>query len=124
MATQLIWELYLKAAKYKPTMEKPKLLIIAPAFYPQKRGGGPIVSVMNIVKSIKDNFDLYIISNNFELDNSDPLEGIEDGWNSFDFAKVYYFPFSKNTVTNNLKIIRQVKPNIIYKNGFFSYNGL
>lgn len=105
-------------------MKKVKLLIIAPAFYPQKNGGGPIVSAMNLVKALKDKFEIYIISNNFEFNGKEPLENVIDGWNTFDFGKVYYFPYAENTIKNNIKVIREVRPDTIYKNGFFSHDGL
>ena len=69
-----------------------KLLIMASLFYPQKNGGGPPVSIMNVVQAIKGKFDIYIISHNHEVGDTKPLPGVNDGWNDFEFGKVYYFP--------------------------------
>ena len=98
-----------------------KLLIMAPLFYPQKKGGGPTVSVMNLVKCIKDKFELYVISNNYENGESSPLDGVDSGWNSYDFGKVYYFDYGQNTIKNIYKLICEIKPDVIYQNSFFSY---
>ena len=46
---------------------KKRLLIMASLFYPQKNGGGPPVSIKNLVDSIYDEFDIYIISTIFIL---------------------------------------------------------
>ena len=41
---------------------KKRLLIMASLFYPQKKGGGPPISIKNLVDSIYDKFEIYIIS--------------------------------------------------------------
>ena len=100
-----------------------KLLIMAPLFYPQKNGGGPPVSVMNLIKCIHEKFEIYVISNNFETGQSDPLPGVtSDAWNTYSFGKVYYFGYGKNTVTNVYKLVCSIRPDVIYQNSFFSYN--
>ena len=71
-------------------MSKKKVLIMASLFWPQKNGGGPPISIMNIVRAIKNDFSIYIISNNHEVGEKEPLEGVISGWNEFDFGKVYY----------------------------------
>ncbi len=99
-----------------------KLLIMASLFYPQKNGGGPPVSIMNVVQSIKGEFEISIISHNYEVGDSKPLEGIRDGWNDFDFGRVYYFPYGQHTVGNIYNLICEIKPDVIYQNSFFSYD--
>jgi len=99
-----------------------KLLIMASLFYPQKNGGGPPVSIMNIVQAIKEKFEIYIISHNYEVGQKEALTGIVDGWNTFDFGKVYYFPYGKHTPKNIYKLICEIAPDVIYQNSFFSYD--
>lgn len=69
-----------------------KLLIMASLFWPQKNGGGPPVSILNLVKSVQGRFDIYIISKNHEIGDSKPLPGIQEGWNQFSFGNAYYVP--------------------------------
>ena len=83
---------------------KKKLLIMASLFYPQKKGGGPPISIKNLVDAIYDKFDIYIISKNYEINERDPLPGINDGWNEFYFGKVYYFGYGKRTYKKCRKI--------------------
>ena len=99
-----------------------KLLIMASLFYPQKNGGGPPVSIMNVVQAIKGDFDIYIISQNHEVGDTKPLLGIQNGWNEFEFGKVYYFPHGEKTLKNVYNVIDEINPDVIYQNSFFSYD--
>ena len=60
-----------------------KLLIMASLFWPQKKSGGPPISLYNLVNGIKDQFEIYVVSKNHEIGEVDPLPGIESGWNRF-----------------------------------------
>ena len=101
-----------------------KLLIMASLFWPQRNGGGPPVSIMNLVMSIKDQFDISIISNNHEIGDDKPLPGIAQGWNTFPFGKAWYVPKRQHTFQNITMLIESVQPDVIYQNSFFSYNDL
>lgn len=101
-----------------------KLLIMASMFWPQKKSGGPPISIFNLVKQIYQNFELYIISRNHELNETEKLPGIEDGWNTFYFGKIYYFGAGENTIKNIYSVIDSVAPDVIYQNSFFSYDDM
>ena len=101
-----------------------KLLITASLFWPQKNSGGPPISIMNLVQSVKDYFDIYIISNNHEIGETAPLADVKSGWNEFDFGKVYYIDSGLHTIKNVLSIIEEVSTDVIYQNSFFSHNDL
>lgn len=101
-----------------------KLLIMASLFWPQKNSGGPPISIMNLVQSIKDNFDIYIISKNHEINDYKALEGIHPGWNQFDFGKAFYTSKGEHTFKIITKLIQDVEPDVIYQNSFFSIDDL
>lgn len=101
-----------------------KLLIMASLFWPQKNGGGPPISIMNLVQSVKDRFDIYIISKNHEINEDKPLEGIKPGWNQFDFGKAFYTPKGEHGFRAIWRLIDEVKPDVIYQNSFFSVDDL
>jgi len=48
---------------------KPKILIFIDWFYPGYKGGGPIKSVSNIVNSLQNEFDFYIITSDRDLND-------------------------------------------------------
>ncbi|WP_027097185.1 glycosyltransferase family 4 protein [Clostridium paraputrificum] len=101
-----------------------KLLIMASLFWPQKHGGGPTISIWNLVHAIKDQFDIYVISKNHELNDKERLPGIEDGWNKFEFGNAYYTRYGHHSVKEIIELINEVKPDIIYQNSFFSFDDL
>lgn len=105
-------------------MSKKKLLIMASLFWPQKNGGGPPISIMNVVRAIKDDFSIYIISKNHEVTDNKPLEGVKNGWNEFEFGRVYYTPYGEHGTKAILKIMEEVSPDVIYENSFFSYDDM
>lgn len=101
-----------------------KLLIMASLFWPQKNSGGPPISIMNLVQSVKDRFDIYIISKNHEINDDKPLEGILPGWNQFEFGKAFYTSKVEHTFKIITRLIEDVEPDVIYQNSFFSIDDL
>lgn len=97
---------------------------MASLFWPQKNSGGPPISIMNLVQSVKDRFDIYVISKNHEINDDQPLEGILPGWNQFDFGKAFYTAKGDHTFGNIIRLIENVKPDVIYQNSFFSIDDL
>ena len=101
-----------------------KLLIMASLFWPQKNSGGPPISIMNLVQAMKGKLDVYIISNHHELGEDTPLPGVKEGWNEFDFGRVYYVNRADHTPERVGELILEIAPDVIYQNSFFSYNDL
>lgn len=101
---------------------KKRLLIMASLFYPQKNGGGPPISIKNLVDSIYNDFDIFIISKNHEINEKKSLPNIKDGWNNFYFGKAFYFGYGTRTSSKLTKLIEEIKPDVIYQNSFFSYD--
>ena len=101
-----------------------KLLVIASLFWPQKKSGGPPISIMNLVRAVKDSFDIYVISKNHEINDDKPLESILPGWNQFDFGKAFYTSYGEHTFKNISRLIEEVEPDVIYQNSFFSHDDL
>lgn len=97
---------------------------MASLFWPQKNSGGPPISIMNLVQSLKGQFEIYIISKNHEINEDKPLAGIEPGWNRFDFGKAFYTPKGEHGFRAIYRLIDEVKPDVIYQNSFFSVDDL
>lgn len=99
-----------------------RLLVMASLFYPQKNGGGPIISIKNVVDQLKNDYEITVISKNHEINQKMPLAGIKNGWNDMDFGKAYYFPYGQHRIISVLSIIKKINPDIIYQNSFFSFD--
>lgn len=101
-----------------------KLLIMASLFWPQKKSGGPPISLYNLVNGIKDQLEIYVVSKNHEIGEVDPLPGIESGWNRFEFGQVFYTEYGHHTRQEIMRLLEEVGPDTIYQNSFFSADDL
>jgi len=104
---------------------KPKLLMMASLFFPQKHSGGPPVSLWNLTEALCPYYDIYIISKNHEINEKKPLPGVTaEEWNRFSFGKAYYLDYGRHTARNVVKLLKTVRPDIIYQNSFFSHDDI
>lgn len=103
---------------------KLKLLIMASLFFPQKNSGGPPVSLKNLIDAIGPHYEIYVISKNHEINEKEPLPDIREGWNNFSFGKACYLDYGRHTIRNVLRLMKSVRPDIIYQNSFFSHDDM
>ncbi|MDT8860306.1 glycosyltransferase family 4 protein [Alkalihalobacillus sp. MEB130] len=101
---------------------KKKVLIMAGYYVPSIKGGGPIQSIKNLVDSLSDKIDFYIVAADRDLGDSEPFSDIKiDEWVEFGKAKVFYTNPSELTWQKTSKIIKNVDCDAIYLNSFFSF---
>jgi glycosyltransferase involved in cell wall biosynthesis len=97
-------------------------MVLAALFPPQKKGGGPTVSIMNLLNTIKGSVTIYVISHNHEVGEQAPLPGIEEKEYERDFGKVFYFNHGNDSYKNLYMKLEDFAPDTIYVNSFFSWN--
>ena len=103
-------------------MKKKRLLLFFNHFSPAYKAGGPIRSLYNLVQLLSDQFDFYIITSAYDLSETKPLNGISPNvWLSNPNYKIIYLNKTTANIGNIRTLINEVKPNIIYLNGLFSY---
>lgn len=99
-----------------------RIAVMASVFPPQKKGGGPAVSISNFVKCLKDHSRIYVISHNHEINSKDGLKGVGgNSWNKYDDINVYYFNYGDDTIKNIFDLLCEIKPEYIYQNSYFTY---
>jgi glycosyltransferase involved in cell wall biosynthesis len=104
-------------------MTKKSILVLVDWFAPGYKAGGPIQSCVNFAFSLKDRFDIYVLTTDTDHGDSTPYPGIPTGqWiNSLhpDF-KVKYLP--KATLTRDMlrKEMQTLDADYIYLNHMFS----
>lgn len=98
-----------------------KIVICLGGYLPAKHYGGPVTSIANLVQMLGDRFDFYIISNNHELGEKKPLQGIKYGWNQVGKAKVCYIDESLYCKAYFQNILRELKPIAVYLSSIFHY---
>ena len=107
-----------------PTMpEKKKILITHPWFLPAYKAGGPIQSLANICRNLKNDYSFYIICSNKDHLEDHPLTSIvPDEWNDFEngTAHVFYLSGSNSKIRKIKDLVKTVQPDFIFINGLYS----
>lgn len=97
-----------------------KILVVLGGFYPAQTYGGPTVSIDNLCTLMKENMDFYILTSDHELNKTERLVGIVDGWNDRGNCKVLYMRISEDKPSYYKKVVDSLNPDLIYINSLFS----
>lgn len=99
-----------------------KVLILIDWFLPGIKAGGPIKSVSAIVNQLCDNFDFYVLTTDTDFGDITPYEDVKsDEWiDHSGKAKVCYLSKEKINTLSYEDVVRQIEPDVIYINSFFS----
>ena len=104
--------------------KKPSVLILIDWFAPGYLAGGPIRSVVNLVRSFSDEIDFSVITTDRDFGKEEPYEGIQaNTWIDWEgHARVLYF--SKDAISREvvINLIHEGKYDILHINSFFSPN--
>ena len=87
-------------------------------FFPGQKFGGPPVSVDNFC-TIMNKEDCYIVTRNHDMGISEVYPNIKPGWNNRVNCKVLYLSDKEYGYRNYEKVIKDIKPNILYLQGLF-----
>lgn len=102
--------------------KRKKILIFSEYYLPGYKSGGGMRTIVNIVASLKDKFDFYVVTKDHDgRSDKTPFKNVKiNEWNEVQGAKVFYL--SKNNVNHSkiLELIREVSPDILYSNSYFS----
>lgn len=98
-----------------------KILIITDWFEPAFKAGGPVKSVVNMVRHLTLQNEVYVFTADRDLGDQKAFEGVSiDQWISRDGFNLYYYSPGKMTFSVVRKVIREINPNWIYLNSMFS----
>ena len=98
-----------------------RILIIVGGFFPAKNYGGPSVSIDNLCTLIQDDKnECYIITTDHDHKSKERLDGIEEGWNIRKNCSVLYLREREINYNNLLKIVLDIRPNLLYINSLFT----
>ncbi len=90
-------------------------------YKPGFKAGGPIRSVSNIVDSLKNEFEIYILTSAFDLGETQPYPDIEtDQWFDRDGVIIKYMSkgnMKSSAIKGN---ILEINPDLLYLNSLFS----
>ncbi len=100
---------------------KPRILIFCDWFEPGFRAGGPIRSISNIISSLSDKLELFIITSDRDLGDKNGYEGITvNRWIKTSQYFIYYASPDNLTVKKIRELIKNIDPVWIYLNSMYS----
>jgi glycosyltransferase involved in cell wall biosynthesis len=101
-------------------MPKIKVLVLYDYFDPAYKAGGPIRSIVNLVKLLEEHLDFYVLAMNQDHDGTF-LKVKADDWITYGKnAHVHYLSPAKRTYSNLRQIILKLQPDTVYINGIYS----
>lgn len=98
------------------------VVVFIGGYLPAKKYGGPVTSIANLVANLGDCYDVKIVSNDHDLNETRRLDGIQDGWNRIGKADVLYIPESAYSQKHFEEILKETKAKAIYLSSIFYYS--
>jgi glycosyltransferase involved in cell wall biosynthesis len=98
-----------------------RVLVFTDWFYPGSQAGGPIQSLMSLMKFSSDMF--YVVTRNTDLNSTLPYSTVESGsWQKSFQENIQVYYLNENSLTESfiLKIYNELKPDQVYLNSMWS----
>lgn len=100
---------------------RPVVFTLAAHYLPGYKAGGPIRTIRNLVGGLGDEFDFRIFTSDHDFGRPEPYGGVAiNEWNDVEGARVFYADRNARRPARLAATIRDVKPDIVYVNSFFS----
>jgi glycosyltransferase involved in cell wall biosynthesis len=99
---------------------KPTILIFTEYYLPGSKGGGPIISIKNMVDALSDYYNFKIITLDRDLGDSKRYSNINQGWNKVGKAQVLYLSPEELKIITFTSLFQKEDFDILYFNSFFS----
>lgn len=100
---------------------KKKVLIVVDYYLPGFKGGGPIASVSRIVRALGGSYEFFVLTRDRDLHDQIPYEGmVSNAWIPCEGGQIYYCSPKRLTLEGMADAMRQINPDVVYLNSFFS----
>lgn len=101
--------------------EKKHILCIINTYQPGYKGGGPIKTIANLVSSLGEEYEFYIVTRDRDLKDRQPYKNVlVDVWVRLGRSMVYYTSPKKFSFYGIKNILKSVEYDILYLNSFLS----
>src|SRR5208337_2944424 len=98
---------------------KPRILVFADWYLPGYKAGGALTAISNLIELMGNEFDFCVFTHDRDRTDDQPYSKVPvDRWVTVGKARVFYT--SDLSMKNLLRRIREIGPDIIYLNSFFS----
>ncbi len=96
-----------------------KVLVFLGRYLPGFNSGGPVRTVSSMIESLAPYFEFFVVTLNADSGSREPYKTVKTGaWNTVGAAQVFYT--ERFTTSQMQAICDEVRPDVIYLNGFFS----
>ena len=100
--------------------KKAQILIFTRYYLPAKKAGGPVVSIENIIESLHQQFNFYVITGDRDANDRAAFTEITySTWNTVGKAKVMYISLNKFSFLKIFTIMRNTSYDLVYLNSFW-----
>jgi glycosyltransferase involved in cell wall biosynthesis len=98
---------------------RPRILALTRYYYPGFRAGGPVRSLINLVKAVDSKVDIVVVAADHDAGESERYKGVvQNGITDTPVGPVWYVPrFSCWSIH---RVVRELRPDLIYLNSLFS----
>jgi glycosyltransferase involved in cell wall biosynthesis len=97
-----------------------RVLVMASAFEPGFRAGGPIRSLAGVVDTVSETIDVYLITRDRDLGAVSPYPGLSGQWVQRGQAKVFYLNIKRFAQWLTLwRDLRRIRFGLLYLNSFW-----
>src|SRR5579871_1991909 len=102
---------------------KKKILLFTDWYEPGYKAGGPIQSSRNFAIAMQNDYDVFIVTSAYDLNETKPYQGIvTDEWVSQNGSiQIYYSDKNKISLSRIKQMLALIKPDFIYLNSMYSY---
>ncbi|MCX7728397.1 MAG: glycosyltransferase family 4 protein [Bacteroidia bacterium] len=100
---------------------KLRVLILIDWFLPGNKAGGPVKSIYSLIKLLNDKIDFYVITMNTDILSDKAYNVKSDEWTNYENIHVYYFSKEKFSVQKMITVIKDISPDVLYINSFWSF---
>lgn len=98
----------------------PVILVFVRYYLPGFRSGGPVRSVVNLVRALQGEYDFRIVCLNRDHGESVPYPDVTPGqWTQLGEARVYYATDREAGFSLCRRMMREVRPDMVYLNSLF-----
>jgi glycosyltransferase involved in cell wall biosynthesis len=104
-------------------MDRKRIFLVYDHFYPAYKAGGPVQSLVNMVRALHTQYDFYVLCKPHEMNETVLLPGIKvNTWMPWEDGKanVYYRNYKTGQQHELQQLYSFVKPDVIFINGLFS----
>jgi glycosyltransferase involved in cell wall biosynthesis len=98
---------------------KPRVLVFADWYLPGYKAGGAVSAISNLIELVGDEFEFWVFTRDRDLTDREPYTSVPlNHWVTVGKAQVFYT--CEISLRSLLRKVREIHPDIIYLNSFFS----